>query len=280
MTVFWDSTCTKPLWWRTSCPVTPPLYVTALVPGPAGAVYALGDPYSGAVHESGQFGCLERYDGTPGPFYGTGAEIPSERFVAGTVRMMPIEDGKLVVRTNQDDDGSWRVAVHVRGQGAGKRALDAPPPRMVVYLGSGRLRVPSYVDADGQALEMDSFDGFFDAQADAPCRPERFADGLRCVPRTVIPLSAEGPYLDADCTTLLSETGQWPPTPAPASGTFGTAWDCSGSTVYTLGDVVTPAVVYYKRPACEPSAPVAGATYRSTTPAGDTQWAPVTERTE
>jgi hypothetical protein len=62
-----------------------------------------------------------------------------------------------------------------------------PPP--VVYLGSGRLRVPSYVDAHGEVLEVDSLDGFFDAQADAPCRPERFADGLRCVPRTVTPLS-------------------------------------------------------------------------------------------
>jgi hypothetical protein len=56
-----------------------------------------------------------------GSFYGMGAEIPSERLVAATIRSVPIDDGKLFVRTLQGDDGSSQVAVEVNVQFAKRR---------------------------------------------------------------------------------------------------------------------------------------------------------------
>jgi len=45
----------------------------------------------------------------------------------------------------------------------------------------------------------------------------------------------------------------WPPAaPRRAARPLGVGWSCSGSTAYVLGDVVTPAVVYFRGSSCEP----------------------------
>jgi hypothetical protein len=284
--VFFDSTCTAPVW-GTECRTSPPpAYVTAWVPGPASVAYALGDPYTDAVRHNRNAGYCSDYVTGSGPFgwswsyYGVGAEIPSERFVAATILSVPIEDGNLVLRTAQGEDGSSEVSVEVNGKVNKAWRTGQLLPQTLAYLGSGRLRVPSYVDAHGQVLGA-VLGGFFDAQADAPCWPRMFADGVRCVPRTVTPLSGGGPYLDAGCTIRVSETrpvSSWPP---PASGALAVAWDCSGWTAYSLGDAVNPLVVYSRNGStCQSTSPVADAVYRLATPAGDSQWAPLTERVE
>jgi hypothetical protein len=279
-TAVWaDATCSMPVW-RTSCPANLPPYVTAWL-GPGASVYPLGAPYTGAVRDTSAGVCVDMYDrggsNWGGSYaYGVGAEIPSERFVAATIRSVPIDDGKLYVRTLQGDDGSSQVAVEVNGQFA-KRApqLSAYPAGTFSFLGSGRLRAPSYFEALGQVL-VESRDGFFDSQADVPCRPIRFADGLRCIPWHTPGVNKEGPYLDAGCTTLLSED-----TPGSSrSHTWAFTKDCSGTTAYTLGDVVTPPVVYFKRSTCEPRTPSARVVYRPATPAADSPWATLTERVE
>ena len=278
--VFSDSACTMPVW-GTECPATLPRYVTTF--GPA-AGYALGEPYTGPVRNTSAGRCLDSYvsyvGSSPFSYYATGAEIPSERFVAATISSVPIDDGNLVLRTAQGEDGSSEVSVEVNGKVIAAWRTGELLPQTLAYLGSGRLRVPTYVDAHGQVLEA-VLGGFFDAQADAPCWPRTFADGVRCVPRTVTRLSGAGPYLDAGCTVLVSETrpaSSWPP---PASGALAVAWDCSGSTAYALGDVVNPIFVYSRKGStCQSTSPVAGAVYRPATPVGDSQWAPLTERVE
>jgi hypothetical protein len=208
-----------------------------------------------------------------------GAEIPSESFVSATIRSAPFDDGKLFVRTLEGEDGSSQVAVEVNARFARGPELSAFPAGTFSFLGSGRLRAPSYVEEQGPIL-VNSSDGFIDAQSDEPCRPARFADGLRCLPWRVAPLSRLGPYLDAGCTTLLSEArpgARWPTaTGAPAVARS----DCSVASAYTLGDVVTPAIVYFKRSECTPSTPPAGVVYREAIPAPDSQWASVAERME
>jgi hypothetical protein len=281
--VWMDATCTMPVW-RAEFRESLPRYVTAWLSQGA-AAYELGEPYAGAVRETGnvtwgwQRSCLDIY-ASGGSYYSMGAEIPSARFVAATIRSVPIGDGKLFVRTLQGDDGSSQVGVEVNGRFARAPQLSSFPPGTFSFLGSGRLRAPSYVDAQGQFL-VESLDGFIDAQADVPCHPVRFAVGLRCVPWRVAHLTSLGPYLDAGCTTLLSESrpgSWWGPTTTGASAVGRS--DGFVATAYTLGDVVTPAVVYFKRSTCEPRTPVAGAVYRPATPAGDGQWAPVVERVE
>jgi hypothetical protein len=284
--VFFDSTCTAPVWGTACRTAPPPAYVTALVPGPAGIAYALGDPYTDAVRNNRDAGYCSDYVKGSGPFgwswsyYGVGAEIPSERFVAATIGLVPIDAGNLVLRTTQGEDGSSQISVEVNGKVVTAWRTGELFPRTLAYLGSGRLRVPAYVDAHGQVLEG-MLGGFYDAQADAPCWPRTFADGVRCVPRTVTGLSGAGPYLDASCTTLVSETrpgSSWAP---PASGALAVASDCSGSTAYSLGDVVNPLFVYSRKGStCQSASPVAGAVYRPATPVGDGQWAPLTERVE
>ena len=213
-----------------------------------------------------------------GSYFSMGAEIPSERFVAAAIRSVPIDDGKLFVRTRQGDDGSSQVGVEVNGQFARAPQLSSFPPGTFLFLGSGRLRAPSYVDAQGQFL-VESLDGFIDTQADVPCSPVRFGDGLRCVPWRVAHVTRSGPYLDAGCTTLLSESR--PPSGPTTTGDAAVARSGgSVATAYTLGDVVTPDVVYFKRSTCEPRTPVAGAVYRPATPAGDGQWASVVKRVD
>jgi hypothetical protein len=92
-------------------------------------------------------------------------------------------------------------------------------------------------------------------------------------------LRKEGPYLDAGCTMLLSEVKLGAPLHA-STGDLALAADCSGATAYTLGDAVTPPVVYFKRSTCEPRPPSVGVVYRSAMPAVDSSWAPLTERVE
>jgi hypothetical protein len=278
--VFSDATCAMPVWSAT-CPATLPPYVTAWVPGPASVAYALGERYTGAVHNTSGGVCLASY-AKRGSFYGMGAEIPSERFVAAAINMVPIVDGWLNVRTLLGDDGASSVAVEINRQLVRIPWIYAFPPGTFVFLGSGRLRVPSYVDAQGQALAAMIDGDFLDAQADAPCHVERFADGLRCVPRTVPGLSEAGPYLDAGCATLLFEPrpkSPWLTTPPP-SGALAWGWDCSVATAYRLGDAVTPTVVYFKGATCEARPARAGAVYRPAAPASDAPWAPVTERVD
>jgi hypothetical protein len=281
--VYLDSTCTTPVWGG-ACPATPPPpYVTALVPG-AGVAYALGEPYAGAVHNTMNGGyCYDYVKSKPlSSFYGMGAEIPSERLVAGAVDNVPVGYGALNFHTNQGDDGSSSITIEVGKPFVGVPLEYAFPSGTLVYSGSGRLRVARYA-RDGHNIQVSPFDGpLFDTQADSFCRPEQFADGLRCVPRNVVPVPETGPYGDAGCTTLLSETrpGSSRLRAPPASGSLGVGRSCSGSTAYMLGDVVTPAVVYFKGSTCEQKAPTAGAVYRTTTRAQDTQWAVVKERTE
>jgi hypothetical protein len=270
--------------WRAECRESLPRYVTAWV-SQTSAVYMLGEPYTGAVRETGnaswgwERSCLDIF-AKGGSYYGMGAEIPPESFVAATIRLEFFDAGLLAVRTLEAEDGSSQVAVEVNGQLVRSPELSAFPDGTFAFLGSGRLRAPSYVQAQGSVL-VTSLDGFIDAQSDEPCRPERFADGLRCVPwRRVAPLSRLGPYLDAGCTTLLSET--WPRSSRKTT-TGGSAIAksaCSVTTAYTLGEVTTPAVVYFKRSACEPRTPLAGAVYREVFPASDSQWAPLAERME
>ena len=197
---------------------------------------------------------------------------------------MPIESGAFAIQEHQGADGSSRVSVEPSRRFAKATRPDELPPNTVAYRGSGRLRVLSYVDGQGQVLEATMFDAFFDTAADAPCHLERFADGLRCVPRNVAGSSVDGPYLDARCTIRLS--GSQPSWPGPrepqrtAPGAFATDRDGSVWTAYTLGDVVSPDTVYYNedfQPACQPIKALPDVVYRRLgTPAGDSQWAPVT----
>jgi hypothetical protein len=282
-TVFLDSTCTMPVW-RIKGNRPPLPYVTADVPqgGPAVAVYALGEPYNGAVHETSAGTCVDQY-ATSGSFYGTGAEIPSERFVAGAIRTVPIESGALSVRTSEGADGSSWVTIESDRKLLHVTRLDEWPPG-TAYVGSGRLRVLSY-DGQRETLRVSMLDHFFDVEADGPCHVESFADGLRCVPRSVARSSVDGPYLDAACTTRLSES-DWPwfwtgEPPSPVSAPFAVDAEDLVATAYTLGDVVTPETVYVSEPSCHPRKSVAGRTYRRLgAPTGDSQWARVTARVE
>jgi hypothetical protein len=280
--VWMDATCTMPVW-RAEVPGSLPPYVTAWLPQGA-AAYALGEPYTGAVHDTGnatwgwERSCLG-IDTGGGSYFSMRAEISPERLVAATISSVPIDDGKLFVRTLQGDDGSSQVAVEVNGRLVRGPQLSSFPPATFSFLGSGRLRAPSYVDAQGQLL-VESLDGFIDTQADVPCQPVRFGDGLRCVPWRLAHVTRSGPYLDAGCTTLLSESRRaWGPT-TTAGATAVARTDGPVATAYTLGEAVTPDVVYFKSSTCEPRTAVAGAVYRPATPAGDGQWASVVKRVE
>jgi hypothetical protein len=282
LAIYADASCTIPVW-RDLGHRPPPPYVTAFVSqgGPAVAAYALGEPYNGAIQETSAGACVDRYV-TSGSFYGTGAEIPAERLVAGAIRTVPIDSGALSVRTSEGADGSSWVTVEAIPRLARVARIDEWPPG-TAYVGSGRLRVQSYVHGQGEVLGVMMLDNFFDAEADGPCHVEPFADGLRCVPRSVARSSVDGPYLDAACTTRLASSlrfGAGEP-PSPVSAAFAMDADASVATAYTLGDVVTPETVYFNEPACHPSKAVARAVYRRLgAPAGDSQWAPVTARTE
>ena len=285
--VFFDSTCTAHVW-GAACPTAPlPRYVTEIVPGPAGVAYALGEPYSGAVRDIKNGGYCSDYVRGSGPFgwswsyYGLGAEIPYARLVAGTVRIVPIGSGAFSVRTLEGEDGSSFVEVSSR---VVKEPWRYPfPPGTFTYSGSGRLRVPLYAVGDGQVVPAMLGEPFFDTQADALCQVDQFADGLlRCVPRSVASVSDEGPYADPACTELLHETRPaFARLPAPTPGSPAiTRGVCPRAATYTLGEVVTPSVVYFKESTCRQKAPTRGAVYRPATPAPDSQWPPVTEGME
>jgi hypothetical protein len=208
--VFSDSTCTMPVWGisNTAFQGTLPRYVTAFVPqgGPAGAAYLLGEPYTGVVRNTSAGVCLDSVVRSSSyTFYRTGAEIPPERFVAAAITLVPVDDGRLVLRTTQADDGSSQAAVEVSGPVWLAWRTGALPPQTFAYLGSGRLRVPSFADPRGQVREAMIGGDFFDAQADAPCHPEPFADGLRCVPRTATGASR------GNGAGISAGIGQWAP---------------------------------------------------------------------
>ncbi len=222
----------------------------------------------------------------PGPLAVHSEEIPAERFVAGTVRTVPIESGAFAIRESQGADGSSWVSVEASGRFSQVTRLDELPPNTVAYRGSGRLRVLSYVDGQGRVLDATMLDGFFDTEADAPCHMEQFADGLRCVPRSVASSSVDGPYLDAGCTMRLSQRSpsrSGVPEPPPGQEAFAVETNGLVSTAYTLGDTVIPETVYFDPPTCRPmkAEPPAHVVYRRLgTPTRDSQWAPVTVRME
>jgi hypothetical protein len=278
-----DPTCTMPVWGRTRDFATPPPYVIALfpLPGVGGAVYPLGAPYTGAARNTSGSRCVDGY-APSGSYYGTGAEIPSERFVSATVRKAPVEYGASV-STSTASDGSSRIRLDLGPRFVSATGLDDVAPD-TAYRGSGRLRVLSYVDGESQVIEATMLDDFFDAEAKTPCHAEPFADGLRCVPRNLPRSTPDGPYLDAGCTTPLSEyiplelDGRALSLPAP-----GASLDSDGAvaTAHALGGVVTPDTVYFGRAACHPRNPLPGFVYRRLgPPIGDSQWAPVTTRME
>jgi hypothetical protein len=212
LAMFADTACAMPVWRTVGCEPTP-RYVTAFVPGPAGVVYALGEPYTGLVRNTGLGICRDTFvkSDSRGSYYATGTEIPPERFVAVAMHEVPIEDGKLVVHTMLGADGSSQVIVEVRARSPW---ADAFPPGTLAYVGSGRLRVPVYHDAQGKiptpaivGFLVGSRVGLFDTSADAPCGPEPFADGLRCVPRTAIGRVETG----AACVSDRAADASWAP---------------------------------------------------------------------
>ena len=73
---------------------------------------------------------------------------------------------------------SSQVSVEIPSQVARALGHEKLPPGNFEYFGSGRLRVPSYVDADGQAVAV-ALGTFFDTQTGGTCRPAHFADGVR-----------------------------------------------------------------------------------------------------
>jgi hypothetical protein len=160
LAMFADTACAMPVWRTVGCEPTP-RYVTAFVPGPASVVYALGEPYTGLVRNTGLGICRDTYvrSDSRGSYYATGTEIPPERFVAVAMHEVPIEDGKLVVHTMLGADGSSQVIVEVRARSPW---ADAFPPGTLAYVGSGRLRVPVYHDAQGKIPHRPSWDSSWD----------------------------------------------------------------------------------------------------------------------
>jgi hypothetical protein len=208
-----DSTCAMPVLAtprsQQACSATPPRYVTAFgIQGvPVSAAYELGEPYAGAVRTSSLGICTDVVRSDWGTYYATGAEVPSERFVAATIRWLPLDGGRRLLRTEEADDGSSRVTMESKDDFALLKSWRAGAlPDAFVYLGSGRLRVPTFVGPEGQVVEAPLGGDFFDTQANAPCHPEPFADGERCIPRT-------GPNSNAlpnDTCTMAGDT-RWAP---------------------------------------------------------------------
>ncbi|MGH7436164.1 MAG: hypothetical protein ACRENE_10870 [Polyangiaceae bacterium] len=212
MTAFRDSTCTMPVWVlprsQSTCSGALPRYVTTIgIQGePATAAYELGDPYTGGVRTTSLGICTSFVKKSDwGTYYVTGAEISSERFVAAVIRWLPIDAGGRLLRTEQADDGSSRVTIEVKDSWHLIQAwrAGALPADTFVYLGSGRLRVPMYEGPTGQLVEAPIGVDFLDTEAHAPCHPERFADGERCVPRA----SLAGPNAKVDVATSCTLQG-------------------------------------------------------------------------
>jgi len=215
-TLFLDSTCAMPVL-HEACSDPPPPYVTLMTPWVGGAVYATGDKYTGGLRQiSGASGlCIDARASSSGSavgwLYGAGAEISPERFVAATVRWVPTVGGSI--RTVQADDGSSQVTVEMPELRLNPLTPPEPPafaPGAIVYIGSGRLRLPAYADAQGKVIGWTPIDfGFLDTQVGLWCQVATFADGLRCVPRNVhvseaVARTACGPPPSA-------EDGAWAP---------------------------------------------------------------------
>jgi hypothetical protein len=186
-TVLRDSTCAMPVWSMpaslTDCYATLPRYVTAMGMGIGGDVYELGEPYPGAVRTTGMGICLGDVPRGSGSYYGAGVEVAPERFVAAAIRFAPVDGGPLLLRTTEGDDGSSEAHLEV-GSDLFRGWFEGVPLRSPFgYVGSGRLRVPVYIDAQGHVARPGLAGDFYDAEADAPCHPERFSDGERCAPR-------------------------------------------------------------------------------------------------
>jgi hypothetical protein len=173
----------------------------------ADAAYELGEPYSGAVLTTHLGICTSSVSRDWGAYYGTGAEIPDERFVAATIRWLPFDGGRRTVRTEEAEDGSSRVTIESKGDASLMMAWrsGALPPGTFALVGTGRLRVATTAGPQGLVVEALVGGDFFDTQVNAPCHPEPFADGERCVPRTLPKVA-----LPTETCTIESDT-RWAP---------------------------------------------------------------------
>lgn len=154
-------------------------------------------------------------------------------------------------------------------------------------VGSGRLRVESYVDDSGQPLllRLENVSmAFFDTQLGQICSPQTFADGQRCT--TTAAFLATDTFADPQCTTPLAtdlRSSQDPCSqpPLPPYVVVQSGVGCASvQKTYALGARVTPSTVYQSSgSSCVASS--AGATaYYALTLRDDTVWAPLTARTE
>jgi hypothetical protein len=211
-TVLRDSTCMMPVWDMpaslTDCYATPPRYATALDMSVGGDVYELGEPYTGSVRTTSMGICLGEVLRGSDSYYGAGVEIPSERFVAAAIRFAPVDGGRFLLRTTEGDDGSSEAHLEV---GSVFRAWweGGPLPSSFGYVGSGRLRAPVYIDAQGHVTQPGLAGNFYDAEANAPCHPERFSDGESCAPRSAFAGRKSRLNLESSCT--IPADPQWAP---------------------------------------------------------------------
>jgi hypothetical protein len=160
-----------------------------------------------------------------------------------------------------------------------------PPSAFAAFgtaqIGSGRLRVPSYVDGAGKVLA--AVDGLFDSGLGVTCDAATFVDGVRCVPRDAAQLDMTNTFADGSCTAPLAVMGATtlPGCTVPPPPAFGVRSSCGRTTAYAIGQAATPSTIYsLQGSTCTAQQPVTSYAYYTTSPAGDTQWAPVTERTE
>jgi hypothetical protein len=159
------------------------------------------------------------------------------------------------------------------------------PALATANVGSGRLRVPSYVDPAGNALAWRPGPGeFFDTALGTACNPYAFRDGVRCVPNTGV-WSPETYFSDPQCTMPLVAvpTSPDPCGPNPSDVALLTITQCPPTTAaFRVGAAFTPGIVYQLQTsgACMPAGSgLPGRTYASAIPFDDTIWAPVARTT-
>jgi len=162
------------------------------------------------------------------------------------------------------------------------------PALRLQKVGTGRLRVESYVDDLGQPLveRLENMSPpFFDTQLGELCSPQSFADGTRCAP-TESSITTYS-FADPQCTTLLAFVDgapggctQTPPVPANTAVPSGVGC-ASVQKTYAVGARTTPTTVYSQNGSgCMAGAPSSPGTYYSLTLRDDTVWPPLTARTE